>query len=576
MATEPKTELHQALSHLNSGFVVLALISAVINVLLLGGSLYMMMVYDSVLPSQSLPTLFGLLGLIVFVYIFQCIFDVLRTQILVDMAASFASRVSPRIRQSIHYMALRGMVPASGDGLTPMRDLDAVRAFMSGPGPSALMDLPWMFFFLIVLSFLHPWLGLTALLGAIFMVGLTMMTERLTRTSSRDVSDFAGSRHVAAEESRRHVELLQAMGMVGRINVRWDFLNKRWLAAQDTLMRRSGLFSSISRGFRIFLQTLVLTVGAILVIDGKVTGGVIFASSILSSRALAPIDQVIGQWKTMSSTLTSWKRLSSVLTTVPSVEETKTLLPRPCAKLTVDGLVVVPPGSQRITVQNVNFTLAAGDALGVIGPSGAGKSSLVRALIGAWPLARGSVRLDGAELTQWPNDVLGDYIGYLPQSVELLSGTVAQNISRFQPVPNNDALIAAAKAAHVHDMIVELPKGYDTSVGMDGSQLSAGQRQRIGLARALFNDPFFVILDEPNSNLDFVGENALDAAIQSVRDRGGITIIVAHRVAAIARVNYVMIMKDGRMDAFGTRDDIMARYFPQGPRVVDKPNSSAT
>jgi ATP-binding cassette subfamily C protein len=565
-----RTELHAAVSRYRTAFITVAILSGVLNVLLLGGSIYMMLVYDSVLPSHSLPTLFGLLAMIVVIYAFQGLFDTMRQRILSDVASGLDRQLSQRVQSAISEASLRGgRMP--GDGLTAMRDLDQVRGFLGGPGPSAMIDLPWIVFFLAILFLLHFWLGMTALIGAIVLLVLTVLTDRRTREPMGQVAQIAAMRNGMADNNLRHVEVLTALGMRSRMQERWSEVNNLYLGANDRMSRTIGVLGGTSKIFRLLLQSLILTVGAILVIDGKASGGVIFASSILAGRALAPVDSAIANWRGFAAARIGWRRLSDLLARIPGEQAIMTILPRPKSELAVQGLVVVPPGSQRVTVQNADFKLAAGDALGVVGASAAGKTSLGRALIGVWRPARGAVRLDGATLDQWHPDALGEFIGYLPQTVELLDGTVAENIARFDPEPDSSAVIAAAEVAGVHEMIVQLPQGYDTPVGSDGSQLSAGQRQRIGLARALYKDPFLILLDEPNSNLDAAGEAALERAVRAIRDRGGIAILIAHRPSALAQVNYVCFMRDGRIEAFGPRDEVLEKITSK-PVPLRNPN----
>ncbi len=551
-------ELQAAVARYRLAFVTVAILSAALNVLVLGGSLYMMLVYDSVLPSHSLPTLFGLLAMVLVVYLFQSLFDTMRTRILSDVAAGLGRSLAARVQQATSDLALRGG-KVSGDGLTAMRDLDQIRGFLSGAGPGALIDLPWILFFLGVLFLLHYWLGITALAGAVVLLGLTIAADRRTRAPLRLASDLSARRNGMAESNLRHVEVLTALGMRRRMQDRWEAVNNAHLVAQDDMARTAGVLGGVSRMFRLFLQSLILTVGALLVIDGKASGGVIFASSILSGRALAPVDSAIANWRGFAGARLGWKRLTELLERVPATGEPPTVLPTPSRTLTVQQLAVAPPGTQRVTVHNADFTLEAGQALGIVGPSAAGKTSLGRALIGVWKPVRGSVRLDNATLDQWSAETLGMFMGYLPQTVELIDGTVADNISRFDPEVESAAVIAAAQAAGVHDLIVQLPQGYETPVGADGTSLSAGQRQRIGLARALYRDPFVILLDEPNSNLDVAGEAALERAVRGIRARGGIAILIAHRPSVLAQVSHVLFLRDGRMEAFGPRDEVLAK-----------------
>jgi len=561
-----RTELGEAVQSYKNAFMTVALLSAVLNVLLLGGSLYMMLVYDSVLPSHSLPTLFGLLAMIVVVYAFQGLFDNMRSRILSDVANAFARRLSGRVQQAIASSTLAGQ-RSPGDGLGAMRDLEQIRSFMANGGPSTLIDLPWILFFLAVLFLLHFWLAVTALAGAVVLLLLTLQTNRVTKEPTSQIALIAAHRNNIAETHLRHAELMKVLGMRGRMAARWNAIDQLYLTAQNNVSQSVLTMSGISKIFRLLLQSLILTVGALLVIDGKASGGVIFASSILSGRALAPVDQAIANWRNFSAARIGWKRLAELLDRVPATTLPVTALPAPRSTFQAQQLFVSPPGSNKVIVQGVDFKLEAGMALGIVGPSAAGKSSLGMALIGAWQPARGLVRLDGASIDQWDSDVRGTFIGFLPQSVELLEGTIAENIARFDPDRRSDNVVAAATAANVHDMIVEMPEGYETPVGMDGTALSAGQRQRIGLARALYRDPFVVLLDEPNSNLDADGETALTAAISSVRERGGICIVIAHRPSALANVSHVLVMRQGRMEAFGPRDEILEKIIGK-PRII--------
>lgn len=529
----------------------------------------MMMVYDSVLPSRSIPTLVGLAILVMIVYAFQGFFENMRAGMLADVANAVEQKLSGRVQGAISQLALAGQ-KLPGDGLGPMRDLENVRAFLAS-GAVAMIDLPWILFFLGVLFALHVWLGVTTLVGAVVLFSLTLITNRVMKQPAEQLSQLSAHRNGAAETNLRHVELLTALGMRNRMQQRWGRSNSAYAAAQNKLARSGAALGGLSKMLRLALQSLILTVGALLVLDDKASGGVIFASSILSARALAPVDQAIVNWKGFISARIGWLTLSEMLKRVPAPQPVSLRLPRPERRLEVDKLVVAPPGSRQLTVNGATFQLSAGDACAVIGPSGAGKSSLGRALIGAWRPARGTIRFDGASLDQWDPEHFGEWGGYLPQSVELLDGTIAQNIARFDPNATSEGVLAAAKAAAVHDLITSLPQGYETRVGTNGEALSGGQRQRIGLARALYGDPFFILLDEPNSNLDGEGEAALAAAIASVRKRGGILVVISHRADILGRVSHIMLLRGGRMEAFGPAAEIMAR-LRQKPKKLAQEN----
>jgi len=520
-----------------------------------------MMVYDSVLPSRSIPTLVGLFAMVLLAYVFQGFFDHLRQRILSEVGNAIDEDLSPRIQRAMSEVALRRGI-SNADGLVPMRDLDAVRSWLSSPGPIALIDLPWILFFMAVLCILHPYLALTALTGATVLILLTVMTDRATRSPTKDMAQLASWRNGIAESNLRHVETFTALGMRERMRLRWEHVNHVYHGATNHLGQSIGFYGGISKVLRLALQSALLTVGAVLVIDGKASAGVIFASSIIAGRALAPVDAAIANWRGFGAARSGWSRLSKWLAQVPTPTIASVALPLPRHELVVKQLAIAPPGSQQVTVSAADFRLEAGQALGIIGPNAAGKTSLARALIGVWRPLRGSIRLDGATLDQWDADRLGAATGYLPQMVELIDGTIAQNIARFDPDALSDMIIDAARAAAIHEMIVKMPEGYETSVGTNGASLSAGQRQRIGLARALYGNPFLIVLDEPNSNLDADGEAALEKAIADVRQRGGIIVIIAHRPSALAQTGHVLFMREGRVEAFGERDDVLRRLTP--------------
>lgn len=550
-------ELGASLKRYRSTLTAVAVLSGLLNVLVLAGSFYLMSIYDSVLPSNSIPTLVGLFLLVTLAYGFQGLFEHGRGKLLCSVGTQLERQLSRRVQHAMADMARLGG-KGVGDGLAPMRDLDQIRGFLLSTGPATLLDLPWIGFFLIVLGLLHYWLGLFALAGAAVLVVLTVITHKVGAEPTRDLARLTAERSGQAETTLHHVEVLTVLGMRRAMERRWEAINKDYLDAQDRLSGAASKLGSFSKVFRLFLQSAILSVGALLVIDGQASGGVIFAASLLFGRALAPVDMAIGNWRNFSATRASWGRLNELLAAVPATASSNVLLPLPSRELVVEGLQVAPPGHPVAAVSNVGFALEAGSVLGVIGPSGAGKSSLARTLVGAWAPRRGAVRLDGATIDQWSSERLGQAIGYLPQSVELFDGTIAENIARFSANPDSDAVIAAARLAGVHEMVVRMPMGYDTPIGRDGSWLSAGQRQRIGLARALYGDPFLLVLDEPNSNLDQEGEAALEAAIGAARARGCIVIVVAHRPAILGQASHVILLRNGRMEGFGPRDDVLA------------------
>jgi PrtD family type I secretion system ABC transporter len=564
-------ELASALAQCRTAFIGVAAMSGLVNVLYLTGSFFMLEVYDRVIPSRSVPTLIGLCILAFVLYIFQGLLEALRSRILARIGAALDESLSGRIFDIVVRAPLKGAAP--GDGLLPLRDLDQLRAFLGGSGPSAFFDLPWMPIYLLICFLFHPLIGVAALVGAAVLATLGLLTDRATRHPAQTATAHGLRRNGLAEAGRRNAEVLAAMGMQGRFGTRWALANRDYMQSQQRASDIAGGYGAGSKVFRTALQSGVLALGAYLVINGLASAGIIIASSILVARALAPAELAIANWKSFVQARQSWARLSELFARMPAGAQPHAL-PAPSRALQVESVSVAPPGTPRLVVQDVSFGLQAGQGLGVIGPSASGKSSLVRALVGVWPAVRGKVRLDGAALDQWSADDLGPHIGFLPQEVELFAGTVAENIARFDPQAPSDAVIAAARAAGVHELILRLSEGYDTRIGEGGAGLSAGQRQRVGLARALYGDPFLVILDEPNANLDAEGENALTQAIIGVRRRGGICIVIAHRPSALGAVDLILMMAEGRAQAFGPKDEVLKRVLrpasvPVEARPVD-------
>jgi ATP-binding cassette subfamily C protein len=562
-----RSELSAALESCRSALSGVALFTALLNVLYLTGSFFMLQIYDRVLPSRSVPTLVALCILAAALYGFQAVLDVARNRVLTRIAGGFVEQLDRRIYDLVVRLPLRA--PGRRQ-FEPARDLEQVRSFMAGGGPAALFDLPWLPLYLAICYLFHPLIGLTATVGAVILVGFTALTEFKVRRPTLEAAALSAQRSQLVETSHGNAEVLHAMGMVGRFADLWSANTRQYTAAQQRAADVTGGLGGLSRAFRMMLQSAVLAVGAWLVIHQQATAGIIIAGSILSSRALAPIEVVISQWRVFVGARQGWRRLVGLLADLP-VEKPVLALPSPVERLTVEGVSVAPPGAQTIVVHDVAFELSAGQGLGVIGPSASGKSSLVRTIAGVWPAGRGEVRLDGARLDQWSSEALGAHIGYLPQDVELFAGTVAQNIARLDPTPPADKVLAAAKAAGVHEMILALPNGYETDIGHGGTLLSAGQRQRIGLARALYGDPFLVLLDEPNASLDLQGDEALTGAIAGVRARGGIVIVVAHRPSALAAVDLILVMEAGRQKAFGPKEAV----FREALKVAPAPAAAA-
>lgn len=548
--------------------------SGVVNVLALTGSFFMLQVYDRVIPGRSVPTLIGLAVFAGTLFVFQGVLELIRSRLLVRIGMALDARLSGQVYTALMRLPLRTKLP--GDGLQSLRDLDQVRSFLSSTGPTALFDLPWMPLYLIICFLFHFWIGMTALAGAIVLASLTLLAEVRTREPAKRANSQAAARNTLAEATRRNAEALQAMGFGARIAERWAGVNADYLNTNATASDLAGTLGTISKVLRMMLQSGILAIGAYLVIHQEATAGIMIASSIMMSRALAPVELAIAHWKGFVSARQAWTRLSQLLAMLPQTA-TSVSLPAPVSALAVESISVTPPGERRVVVQDVGFALEKGAGLGVVGPSASGKSSLVRAIAGIWLPIRGTVRLDGATLDQWSPEELGNHIGYLPQDVQLFDGTIAENIARFESRPPSDKILAAAQAAGVHDLVVHLPEGYETRIGEAGAALSAGQRQRVALARALYGDPFLVILDEPNSNLDAEGEAALAAAIEEVRARGGIAVVVAHRPSALASLDQVLVMANGRVQAFGPKNEVLGKVTRPGGvplKVVSGPEEA--
>lgn len=525
---------------LGGALATLVFISMTTNLLTLAGPLFMLQVYDRVLASRSLPTLGVLVILITGVYAFYGLLDAIRGR----MTARLANSVEHELGVRLFRMAVRLRIGLAGTSpVDPVKDGDTVRSFLAGPGPLAFLDLPWVPLYLGVLFLVHPLLGWLSTAGAVVSALLMVASEFALRRPAEGLTAASARRLRALEDARNNAEVVLGMGMQEALERRWERLSAELLTGQRASGDRSYWFSSSSKAIRLLLQSLVLAVGAYLVIGGEMTGGLMIAASVLTSKALTPIEQTVAQWKSFLGARQAYRRLRKYLAIRETARETT--LPLPRANLSVRQASAGPPGTQRPVLLTASFELNAGDTLGIIGPSGAGKTSLARTLLGLWPLSSGEVRFDGSMLAHYGSDQLSEIVGYLPQRIDLFEGTVAQNIARFGLEADSDAVIRAARLADVHDLISSLPDGYDTEVGPQGDRLSAGQRQRIGLARALFGDPFLCLLDEPNSNLDAEGDVALTAAIRGIQQRGGIAIVIAHRPSAVAAVDKLLFMRGG-------------------------------
>lgn len=529
-------------------------ISGLINLLALTGSFYMMQIYDRAIPSQNVPTLLALSALAIGLYVFQGVFETIRSQVMVRIGSRLDKKLAPLAHKVAIDMPRFGF--STSEALERSRDVDTVRGFLGSQGPMALFDLPWMPLYLAFVYLLHPYLGALVIGGAFLLSMIAIATELSMRKLSQDTQKSVMIRNSIADSNTRNAEVLRAMGFASRAVDRFTEANLEHVNHQTKANDLSGTLGAVARILRMVMQSATLGLGAYLVINGQMSGGSIIAASITASRALAPVDMAIANWKNMVQARNAWKRLQETMIALEK-EVTPMALPDASQTFKIEKLTVAAPASGRVLLSEVSMDLKAGQALGIIGPSGGGKTTLVRAMTGIWPVLRGGVRVDDAELSQWPEEALSSIIGYLPQDVALLDGSIGQNIARLDPEAESETIIAAAKLAGIHEMIVRLPEGYQTQVGPQGTALSAGQRQRIGLARALYGNPFIVVMDEPNSNLDSDGELALTQAIKSIRARGGIAIVVAHRPSALAAVDQVAVIQQGKLIAFGAKDEIL-------------------
>jgi ATP-binding cassette, subfamily C, bacterial PrsD len=536
--------------------VSIALFSGVINVLMLSGSLYMLQVYDRVIPSRNVATLLGLSLMVLFAYLVQGYFDALRARMLCRVATLFDAGLQRSIHTALATLPLRGVKPMLMQ--QPLRDLDQIRGFMSGMGPTAFLDMPWIPIFLVALFLFHPAIGMTATIGTVGIIAMTLLTERMSRAAVKAAMDCSAQRQVLADATQRNAEVIRALGMTDRFAARWSSANENYLQQNIRATDVYANLGSLAKVLRYALQSGLLGIGAYLVVADRASGGIMIASSIMMGRALAPIEIALNSWKQLVAARQGIARLREICKVTAAPPPPPVVLPRPYRELSVKDLFVSAPGTAKAIVSNVSFSLRAGTGLALLGASASGKTSLAKALVGIWPAQHGVIRLDGAALDQWGGH-LGQYVGFLPQDVALFDGTVAENICRFDEKANSEAILKAAQVAGVHDLILRLPDGYATRIGELGMSLSAGQRQRIGLARAVFGDPFLVVLDEPNANLDADGEGALTRAIQILRRNGCIVIVISHRPSALAALDMAMVLYEGKAIAFGSCQEIFAR-----------------
>ncbi len=560
-----RAELARAARDSRGLFAAAVLFSIFVNILMLTGPLYMLQVYDRVLGSRSEPTLIALSGIVIFLFLAMGLLDHARGRVL----ARIGARLQARLDQRVFEAAVTRSSHLPGDPLaaTAQRDLEAMQRFWSSPVAIALIDLPWTPVFLAAIFIFHPMLGWLAISGGLVLVLLAIANQSQGKTPVLRAGAASVAAEQIAERLKSEAEILRALGMTGAAFRRWSIARTEALKTGLDSADLGGAFSTTTRTLRLFLQSAILGLGAWLVLRGEMTAGAMIAGSIIMGRALAPIEQAISQWSVLTRAREGRVHLEQLLSLQPP-EPQRTALPRPRAALEVEGLSVLLPGTPAPVLRGISFRLEPGQALGIIGPSGAGKSTLGRAIAGALRPAGGKIRLDGAELSHYDPDTLGSYIGYLPQTVSLFDATVAENIARLAPAPDAAEVVAAARAAAAHEMILKLPKGYDTRLPANGGQLSGGQVQRVGLARALYGDPVLLVLDEPNSNLDNDGSVALNTAIRGMKARGHSVIVIAHRPAAIQECDMLLMLEDGQRRAFGPRDEVLRGIVKNHTEIV--------
>ncbi len=575
----PQNEIAKTLMDFKGAFRTVGIFSAIINVIMLVPSLYMLQVYDRVLSSRNEVTLLMLTLMVLGAYLIMSALEFIRSFILIRIGAQLDMKLNKRVYTAAFEQNLK---QTGGNAGQALQDLTNIRQFLTGNGPFAFFDAPWFPIYIIVIYLFDPMLGLFALGGTIVLVVLAYVNEVISKKPLAEASSMSIKSSNLATNNLRNAEVISAMGMLPNLMARWFKLHSSFLQLQAEASEKAGIVSALTKFVRMSMQSLILGVGALLVLDGKITPGMMIVASILMGRATAPVDQLIGIWRNWSGTRSAYQRLNQLLEANP-VGGAGMSLPKPMGQIAVESVTAAPPGSKVPVIKNLSFAIAPGEVLGIIGASGSGKSTLARLLVGVWPTASGKVRLDGSDVYSWKKEELGPSIGYLPQDVELFAGTVSENIARFGEI-DSEKVILAAQRAGVHDMILHFPKGYDTPLGDGGGGLSGGQKQRLGLARAMYDDPSLIVLDEPNSNLDDLGERALVEAINDLKGRGKTIILITHRTSALSTTNKLLLLRDGTAQLFGSSDQVLAEIAkmsqqskqskqgdPAQPKLVSRP-----
>lgn len=554
---DPARDIDAALLRYRKLFWVIALFSGVINLLAVVPAIYMMQVFDRVMSSRNEMTLLLLTIMALGLFLLSSMVEWIRGQVMIRMSEGIDQDLGERIFGVAFQKSLK---EHNANPAQVMSDLNALRQFVTGSSLISLLDLPWMPIFLIVTGLLHPWLGLFTLLGAVILFALAIWNEHATRKGLDEANQMSVQASRYVNSTLQNAEVIQAMGMLGNMQRRWAAMQQKLIVAQAGASDKGAAISTVTRLVRTAWQSLAMAVAMLLILEGQISGGVMMAAGFLIGKAMLPAEQAISSWKQLDGAKASYRRLCELLEEFPSPAP-KMPLPAPTGALRIERLVVTPPGSKTPVVNGIDLALNKGEVLAIIGPSASGKSSLARAMVGVWPSSHGSVRLDGAEISQWSREALGPYLGYLPQDIELFAGSVAENIARFAEV-DSAKVIEAATLAGIHAMVLRFPHGYDTQLGPGGMGLSGGQKQRIGLARALYGQPPLIVLDEPNSNLDDVGEAALVAAIGQLRQAGSTVVLVTHRPSVLAVIDKLLVLQDGNQRMFGPRDQVLKALLP--------------
>ncbi|KPY60575.1 type I secretion system permease/ATPase [Pseudomonas syringae] len=559
MSRSHENNLQVALKACKGSFISVGFFSLFVNALMLVPTLYMIQVSGRVVPSSSTPTLIMLTLIMTVLMITMGSLEWVRSRIMVRISNKLDVLLSRDVYQASFRKALRsGGMDASAQSLN---DLTSLRQFLTGNGLFAFFDAPWLPIYTAVMFIFHPWFGWMTVGSAIVLVVLAYLNHRFTGKALTEANQQSVTANLLTTKNLRNAEVIESMGMLDTLMARWGKRQRRVLVLQSDASDKSGTISSISRTFRNWAQSIMLALGAYLVITHQINPGLMMAGSLLLGRALSPVDQIINTWKGFVAARVQYTRLSETLEKLHN-EPDRMALPDPEGHIQVENLVVTPPGGKNPVIRNISFVTPAGTIVGIVGPSAAGKSTLVRALLGIWPAQHGTVRLDGADISAWDKQKLGPHLGYLPQDIELFEGSISDNIARFAKV-DPEKVVLAARTAGVHEMILQLPDGYDTVIGSDGVNLSGGQRQRIGLARAIYGSPRLIVLDEPNSNLDEVGERALSVALQLIKESGATVFIVSHRPNILSRLDRVMVMNAGTITLYGARDQVIAELAQQ-------------